>query len=772
MHKNILSLIGNTPIVEICKLNPNPQVTILAKLEMFNPGGSIKDRVALAMIEGAEKKGELTKDKIIIEATSGNTGIGLAMVAAVKGYKLILAMPESVSLERRRILRAYGAELLLTPAHLGTDGAIEKVYQLVREHPEKYYLTDQFNNPFNWQAHYYGTAEEIWHQTEGKVDMVVVGLGTTGTAMGISKRLKEYKPEVEIVGVEPYPQERIQGLKNLKESYVPGIYDKRLLDEKVNVHLEDAIKTARRLAKEEGILVGMSAGAAMYAAIQKAKELKSGIIVVIFPDGGERYLSTSLYMEKPTLTTRLYNTLTRKKEFLRPLRPGEVSIYSCGPTVHDLPHLGVCRRLVVADLLKRYLEYKGLKVKHVMNITDIDDKTIAKAFQEGKSLKELTQFYTQAFLKTAEILGIKPADYYPLASEHVPEMIAITQRLMQKGFAYEKHHSIYFDISRFKEYGKLSRINLDKIKVGLTVDLDSYEKENPRDFTLFKRCTLQELKAGIYYDTTWGKVRPGWHIECVAMAMKYLGETIDIHTSGKDLIFPHNENEIAIAEALTGKPFARYWIHSELVFVDGKKMSRSSGNYITVDDLLKKGYTGREIRYFLLATHYRKPLQFSYAGLEAARQSLNRLQNFIFTLHALPPGPSWRQREEEIAILKQAFTKALDNDLNISSALAALFNFVRKTNATLSTQGLSEADKEAILKTLQELNAVLNVLVFTLPEVDPEVFTLIKERERARRQKDWKRADKIRMQLAKMGIELIDTLQGTIWRKRHDKNLS
>jgi len=338
------------------------------------------------------------------------------MVAAIKGYKLLLVMPESVSTERKRILKAYGAELLFTPAHLGTDGAIEKAYQMARENPEKYYLTDQFNNPYNWQAHYNGTGEELWQQTQGKVNMIVAGMGTTGTIMGISKRLKEYNPVIKIIGVEPYPGEFIPGLKNLKESYVPGIYDKQFLDEKVNVKAEQALHTARSLAKEEGILAGISSGAAMAIAIEKAKALENGVIVVILPDGGERYLSTSLFVEKPTLTIRFYNTISHKKEFLKPITPGQILMYSCGPTVHDIPHLGVYRRLVVADLIRRYLEFKKLKVRHVVNITDIDDKTIAKAQEEGKTLTEITQFYTTLFLKDIEILGIKPAEHYPKAS--------------------------------------------------------------------------------------------------------------------------------------------------------------------------------------------------------------------------------------------------------------------------------------------------------------------------------------------------------------------
>jgi len=767
VHPSVLNLIGQTPMVEIKRLNPNPRVTILAKLEMFNPGGSIKDRVALAMIEGAEKSGELTKEKIIIEATSGNTGIGLAMVAAIKGYKLLLVMPESVSTERKRILKAYGAELLFTPAHLGTDGAIEKAYQMVRKYPKKYYLTDQFNNPYNWQAHYYNTGEEIWQQTQGKVNMVVAGMGTTGTIMGISKCLKEYDPAVKIIGVEPYPGEFIPGLKNLKESYVPGIYDKQFLDEKVNVKAEQALHTARSLAKEEGILAGISSGAAMAITIEKAKALENGVIVVILPDGGERYLSTSLFVEKPALTIRFYNTISHKKEFLKPITPGQILMYSCGPTVHDIPHLGVYRRLVVADLITRYLEFKKLKVRHVVNITDIDDKTIAKAQEEGKPLTEITQFYTTLFLKDIEILGIKLAEHYPKASEHIPEMMEITRKLLQKGYAYEKHHSVYFDISRFKEYGKLSGINLDKIKIGLTVDLDSYEKENPRDFTLFKRCNLQELKAGIFWETEWGKVRPGWHIECVAMAMKYLGETIDIHTSGKDLIFPHNENEIAIAEALTVKTFANYWIHNELVFVNGQKMSRSAGNYITVNDLLKKGYSGKEIRYFLLATHYRKALNFSYVSMDAIRKSLARLNNFILHLQLETPGPSYNLLDTLLENMKQRFIKAMDDDLNISAALAAIFSFINEINPVLWQKGLNKTDKRKILSTFKELDQVLNIMDIDEVKLDYQSLKLIKEREAARKRKDWARADALRQKLLSQGIEIIDTNQGPIWRVVH-----
>lgn len=294
MYKNILQLIGNTPLVKINRLNPNKKVQLYAKLEFFNPGGSVKDRIALSMVEGAEKRKELNKNKIVLEATSGNTGIGLALVCAVKGYKLLLTMPESVSIERRKILKAFGAKILLTPAKDGTDGAIEKAYELARKN-KKYWLADQFNNSDNWKAHYCGTAEEIWRDTQGKITHFIAGMGTTGTLMGVSKRLKKYNPKIQIIGVEPFLGHKIQGLKNMKEAYKPGIYDKTQLDKKINVKDEDAYEMTREIAKKEGIFAGMSSGAAMFGALQIIKDLNKGLVVVLFPDGGERYLSTNLF---------------------------------------------------------------------------------------------------------------------------------------------------------------------------------------------------------------------------------------------------------------------------------------------------------------------------------------------------------------------------------------------------------------------------------------------------------------------------------------------
>lgn len=292
---SVVEMIGNTPLLPIRKLNPNPGVELWGKLEGCNPGGSIKDRIALSMIEAAEEAGQLKPGMTILEATSGNTGIGLALVSAVKGYKLLLTMSEAVSVERRKILEAYGAEFLLTPGDLGTDGAIERAYDLADQHPDRYLLVDQYNNPANPLAHYNGTAPEIWEQSEGRVTHFVAALGTTGTVMGCSRRLKEFNPDIQVIAVEPHLGHKIQGLKSLKEAYVPGIFDKRLVDQKVNVADEDAFETARCFAKVEGMLVGMSSGAVVFAARKLGESLEQGVIVLILPDFGERYLSTELF---------------------------------------------------------------------------------------------------------------------------------------------------------------------------------------------------------------------------------------------------------------------------------------------------------------------------------------------------------------------------------------------------------------------------------------------------------------------------------------------
>ncbi len=768
-YNNILDQIGKTPLVPVTKINPNKNVEILAKLESFNPAGSVKDRPALYMIEEAEKKGELTKDKIILEATSGNTGIGLAFVAAVKGYRVVLTMSEAVSRERVKILEAMGAEIKFTPAHLGTDGAIEYGYRLAREEKEKYWLADQFNNKANWMAHYYGTAEEIWEQTGGDLDVIVATMGTTGTLMGLSRRFQELRPEVQIIGVEPYLGHKIQGLKNMKESYQPGIFERNRLSRIIHIDDEEAYETSRILAKKEGIFVGMSSGAAMAAAFRVATEMKRGRLVVILPDGGERYLSTPLFVAKKKSGIRLYNTLSRKKEEFVPIEEDRVTLYACGPTLCQLIPLDHCRRLVCSDLIRRYMEFKGFRVTHIMNVTDLDDRTIEGAEKAGMSLKGFTEEYYQAFMQDLDELNIEKATSYPKASEHVDDMIRLTQKLLQKGYAYEKFRSVYFDISRFKEYGKLSKIDLDKIRLGKTVDLDQYEKENPRDFTLLKRSTLNELKSGIFYNTQWGNIRPGWHMECPAMAMKYLGPTYDIHTSGVELIFPHHENAIAISQAVTDKPLANYWVHNEQVLINNKKTSSESGGAgLTLRDLLDQGYTGRDVRYWLLSRHYRKPIFFSYTKLEAAKNTVAHLDKFVQKVHTSGSGPDDPNMDQMVYDLRRGFVESMDDDLNIAPALAALFQFIRQINKGMDRKGLSTSDKEKVLRALERINLVIGVIDLEPPEVSSEAKDLIEKREKAREEKDWEAADRLREELKEMGIAVTDTIEGPVWRKIRD----
>ena len=760
----ILETIGNTPLVEIRRLNPNKNVKIYAKMECFNPGGSIKDRTALYMIRGAEARGELAPGKTILEATSGNTGIGLALVAAAKGYRLCLAMSEAVSDERKKILKAMGAELVFTPASQGTDGAIEVSYAMLREHPEQYYGPDQFNNPDNILAHYEGTAPEIWEQTAGTVTTVIVALGTTGTAMGLSRRLKEYNPDIRIVGVEPYLQHRIQGLKNMKESYRPGIFDKNCLDEKVNILDEDAFQTARRLADEEGILVGMSSGAAMHVAIQKAVELDEGVIVVVFPDSGERYLSTDLFMDKQESSLRLYNALSRSKIFFRPLRREEVLMHSCGPTVHDIPHLGSYRRFVVSDLLRRYLLHKGYKVRHLTNIIDLADRSIRGAERAQSDLTTYAERCIRAFLSDLDKLNVLKDPEYPKASQHVEDMFRLVEKLADRGYAYEKLRSVYFDISKLDSYGALSNINPGKMDHGRTVDLDDYEKDSPADFTLLKRSTLSELKQGVYFKTRWGNVRPSWHLECAAVSLKYLGETFDIHASGSDIVFPHCENVLAIGKAATGKLLAQYWINTDLVMVGGKKMSRSLGNVLTVEDLEKKGFHGREIRFFLLSAHYRKPLNFSLGAMETAKNTVRKLDGFIQRLFRFQPGAGYGDTEQHLYDLRQGFNGAMDDDLNISGALAALFAFVGKISPPLAAGRLSKRDRDRVLEAMEGLDRVFGILTFKEQTIGDEIQRLIAERETLRRSRRWADADALRERLRDMGVDISDMPEGTVWR--------
>jgi cysteinyl-tRNA synthetase len=409
----------------------------------------------------------------------------------------------------------------------------------------------------------------------------------------------------------------------------------------------------------------------------------------------------------------------------------------------------------------------GVKVKHVMNITDCDDRTIQAAEREGLSLSELTENIRLGFMADLKTLGVKAAEEYPRASAYVEQMVDLAAKLVKDGFAYEKLKSVYFNIAKFASYGKLSGVDLNKIHLGATVDLDRYEKEDPRDFTLLKRSTLAEIKRGVSHRTEWGNIRPGWHIECATMAMSLLGEQADIHVGGIDLIFPHHENEIAICQALTGKRPANYWIHSGLVMVEGRKMSRSAGNSVSIRDLLERGYTSRQIRFFLISQHYRQPLHFSYPALDATCGSLKRLDACVRKLRALSAGPAHDDVQRLLSEFDTGFKEALYDDLNVSAAVAALFHLVRRINRRLALGQVGAPDAEKILQALQRSDAVMGILLETEDTVqDEQVEVMIREREGARQAQDYETADRLRQAIEARGFILEDTPEGPHWRKR------
>jgi cysteinyl-tRNA synthetase len=401
-----------------------------------------------------------------------------------------------------------------------------------------------------------------------------------------------------------------------------------------------------------------------------------------------------------------------------------------------------------------------------MNVTDLDDNTIQESLKQGLSLKELTDRYTAEFMECFDRLKIKRAWKYPRTSEHVDDMVAFTQRLIDKGYAYERLRSVYFNIGKLPKYGALSGLDLSKIKMGATVDLEEYDKGDPRDFTLFKRATLAEMSRDIFYETDWGNVRPSWHVQCAAMSTRYLGEEFDIHTGGSDILFPHNENEIAQCEALHGKGPAKYWVHSELVLAGGKKMSRSLGNSVTLPDILDLGYTAREIRYLLISTHYRQPLSYSEEKLKAARAAVKRIDGFVGRLRRC----SGRRRSDTIQRFVEemsvSFENAMEADLNIPMALGEVFVLIRKVNPRLAGGEVSGKDAELIIDALSRINSVLEIFDFNpsgLESEDPEIEALVNRREEARERKEYQEADRIRDELNKRNVVLEDTAYGTLY---------
>jgi len=464
------------------------------------------------------------------------------------------------------------------------------------------------------------------------------------------------------------------------------------------------------------------------------------------------------------MSLKLYNTLTRKKEEFKEINKGHVSMYSCGPTVYNFAHIGNFRANIFADLIRRYLKYKGYNLKHVMNITDIDDKTIRDSKKENLSLKQFTEKYTKYFFDDLKTLNIEKFEVYPRATDHIKEMVELIKKLLEKGYAYKANDAIYYNIKKFKEYGKLSHLKIDELKAGARVCQDEYDKEHVHDFALWKFWDKED--GDVFWETELGKGRPGWHIECSAMSMKYLGKTFDIHTGGVDLIFPHHENEIAQSEAATGKPFVNYWLHNEHLLVNNKKMSKSLGNFYTLRDLLKKGYSPRSIRYVLLATHYRQKLNFTFEGLKAAENSIKRIDEFMVKLKDIKT----EKNNKEIYILiekaKSDFEDAMDDDLNVSIALSVVFDFVKKINTFIMNENISKKDAEKAIKLMHNFDSVFGILKEKKKdEISKEIEQLIENREKARKNKDYELADKIRNKLKQKGIILKDTKDGVRWEK-------
>ncbi len=459
---------------------------------------------------------------------------------------------------------------------------------------------------------------------------------------------------------------------------------------------------------------------------------------------------------------KLHNTLTDAVEEFQPLEQGVVRFYTCGPTVYDYAHIGNFRTFVFQDLLRKYLRYCNYRVIHIMNITDVDDKTILNARRQGMTLKDYTAKYTEAFFEDSKTLRIEPADFMPRATDHIPEMVALIRLLEEKGCTYRKEGSVYFSIARFPGYGKLSKTDFSGAQPGARVDADKYDKENARDFVLWKA----KKEGEDFWETEIGPGRPGWHIECSAMSMKYLGETFDIHCGGVDLVFPHHENEIAQSECATGKPFVRYWVHPEFLIVEGEKMSKSLGNYYTLRDLLARGHSPESIRYLLLSVHYRKQLNFTADGLHQAQASIQRLEDFILRAEekAAPEAPS-PEFEAEVRLAREKFKEAMDSDLNTSAALAAVFDFVRSTYQKDSRNEISGGDARTALEFITEVDGILNILRPRPEILDEEIARQIEARQDARRRRDFAEADRIRNRLLSQGIQLEDTRKGVRWKR-------
>jgi cysteinyl-tRNA synthetase len=463
---------------------------------------------------------------------------------------------------------------------------------------------------------------------------------------------------------------------------------------------------------------------------------------------------------------RFYNTLSQRVEDFVPLEENVVRMYTCGPTVWNYVHIGNLRTFTFQDILRRWLRCRGYQINHVMNITDVDDRIIQMAMGENKSLKEYTEQYEKAFLEDAGLVRLERPERMVRATEHIPQMIEVISRLAEKTYTYESDGSIYYRISKFPEYGKLSHLDFSGIRAGARVEMDRYDKDNARDFVLWKARKEGEP----FWDTKFGSGRPGWHIECSAMAMAYLGDTLDIHSGGIDLAFPHHENEIAQSEGASGKPFARYWLHSEHLMVEGQTMSKSLGNFYTLRDLLEKDYKPEAIRYLLSSVPYRKQLNFSFDGLRSAATAIERLRNYKLRLETakFPEATNEKLLARTGEALKQ-FEDSLDDDLNTAEALAAVFEYVRDTNTAMDAGEFRTGNVEPTLDLLARFDSIFDVLrpgVQRAAIADAEIEALIAERNQARKTKNFARADQIRKDLLDRGVILEDTKDGVRWKRK------
>jgi cysteinyl-tRNA synthetase len=471
---------------------------------------------------------------------------------------------------------------------------------------------------------------------------------------------------------------------------------------------------------------------------------------------------------------QFYDTLTRMKKPFVPLNPPKVTMYVCGPTVYGDPHIGNIRTFTSGDLIRRWLEYRGYHVMYVMNITDIDDKTIRDSGKAGQTLKEFTEHYTEVFFRGLDLLNIKRATAHPRATVYVPQMIEFIKGLMHKGYAYEAQDGVYFDISKFVDYGKLSGVNLEMTERTERVSKDEYEKENPQDFALWKKSTQEEIERGIFFESPWGRGRPGWHIECSVMSKELLGETIDIHAGGEDLVFPHHENEIAQSESLTGKQFVRYWLHMRHLMIEGGKMSKSLGNYVGFDEVLER-VTPDAFRYFYISTQYGRPLNFTWNAVDSAQNTVKRLENTLDLIDdatkALDQNLDYGDREDKLLKTvwdeKKGFTQAMDDDINTPVALGHLHAINNAINEYL-TGKVNKGVLEEASKQYKELLSVLGLFPRRSHQTDMVTEKLIRLitdlREEQRKAKNYAFADEIRDKLEEAGITIQDTPGGVTWK--------